>query len=102
MINLPIFNLNLSEETEIDEQFFGILRYNLLQLLKNVIKYNLTGLFFELSYFCHCCSVEFDGGKGEVHLVLHFHAVFQQKFLEDADYGLFSVVFWDQLRSKLH
>lgn len=76
MINLPIFDLDLAKQTEIDQQLFRVLSNNFLQLLKYIVKYNLAGLLLQLSQFGYGSCVEFNGGEGEIDLVLHLHAVF--------------------------
>lgn len=100
--NLPIFDLYLAEETQINEQFLGVLGDDLLQLLKDVVEYDLAGLLLELGQLGDRCGVEFDGGEGEVDLVLHLHAVLHEELLQDADDGFFGVVLGHQLGGELH
>lgn len=48
MDDLSVFNLDLSEQTQVDEQVFGILGDYLFHFFKNVVKNDLAGLFFHL------------------------------------------------------
>ena len=101
MINLPISDFDLAKQAEVNEQFLGVLRNNLLQLLKNVIQNELSGLLLELGQLGHSGCVEFDGREGKVDLILHLHAILHEKFLENADDGFLGVVLRDELGGEL-
>ena len=98
----PIFYLQFSEEAQVKQQFFGIFRDDLLDFFEDIVEDNFAGLLLHFCQFGNSTDVEFDGGVGEVDFIFHFHAVFDQKFLEDADDGFFGVVFGDELGGELN
>lgn len=93
MCDSPIFDFEPSKQAEVQEQIFVILADDFANLLKDVIKNDFSGLLLEFSKFGDSCGVEFDGGKGEIDVVFHFHAIFDEKFFHDADDGLFGIIF---------
>ena len=99
---MPVLDLDLPEETEVDEQILGVLADGLLDLLEDVVENDLAGLLLHLRQLGHSSGVEFDAGEGKVDLVLHLHAVLDQKFLHDAKDELLGVLLWRGLRGELH
>jgi hypothetical protein len=102
MHDSSVFDFQSAEKTQIDQQVFGVFRYDSFELFKNIVKDKFGGLFLELCQFGHCADVELDGGVGEIHFVLHLHAVFDQEFFNDADDGFFGIVFGDEVGAELN
>lgn len=99
---MPVLDLDLPEQTEIDEEILGILTDGFLDLLKNIVKNNLTGLLLHLRQFSNSPSVELDTREGQIDLILHLHAILDQKFLHDAENELLGVLLRRSLRGELH
>ena len=101
MDDASVFNLYPSEEAEIEKQLFGIFADDAFDLFEDIIEYDFCGLFLEFCQFGDSCGVQLDGGEGEVNLVLHLHAVLDQKLLHYADDHLLAALFCP-LRTQLH
>ena len=101
MDDASILDLDPAEETEVEKQVLGIFADDALDLLENIIKDDLGGLFLKLRQLGNRRSVELDGGEGEVDLVLHLHAILDQKFLHDAEDHLLAALLC-RLRTQLH
>ena len=102
MHNSSVFDLQLTKKTQINQQIFGILRNDFFELFKYVVEDDLSGLLFKVSQFCDSTDVEFDCGVGKVHFIFHFHAVFDEKFFNNADNRFFGVVFGDEVGCELN